>query len=125
MSLITAAEMAAIREVAESGLVTPVYIQTKSIDRDAPDGWSETWVESSTPVAGWLYEITPSGATLGVVAGAVGLAESLWLRLPVGTAVEPGDRARVGSSTFVIQHTNDDSTYLPWLVCSVKIVVPR
>jgi hypothetical protein len=124
MTLISDSEMAAIRQVAESGLITPVYLQTKVIDREAADGWSETWTEATTPVNGWLYEITSSGATLDRVAGAVGLAETLWLRLPAGTVIAAGDRARVGSSIFVIQHTNDESTYQPWLVCGVKIVVP-
>jgi len=123
MTLISASELAAVQSVAESGMIASVYIQTRTTDTTSPDGWVETFVEATQPVRGWLYEFTPGGATIGETAGAMGLAEQSWLRLPVGTAIGSGDRARIGTNVFVIQHTNDSSTYQPWVACAVRLVV--
>lgn len=121
MSLISASELAAVQGVAESGLTTPVYIQDKVITQ-TDNGWVETWVERSTPTLGWLYEVTPVGATIGVIAGAMGIVDTLFLRFAVGTDVESGDRARIGTTILTIQHVPTDNTYAPWLNCGVKAV---
>ncbi len=122
MSLISDAELAAIQGVAESGMHTPVYIQRRT-NVETADGQSSEWVEDSQAVLGWLYEFTPGGATIGVIAGQAGLSEGIWLRMPVGTNISSGDRARVGSSIFTVEHTNEDSTYRPWIACAVRIIV--
>ncbi len=122
MSLISDAELAAIQSVAESGMNTPVYISHRT-NVQTEDGQSSTWVEDANPVLGWLYEFTPSGATIGVISGQMGLAEGVWLRLPVGTNINSGDRARVGSLSYTVEHTNAESTYRPWIACSVRIIV--
>ena len=123
MTLISASELAAIQAVAESGMNTSVYIQRRVTNRDDEDGWTETWVEDTQSVLGWLYEFTPGGATIGVIAGQMGLSESVWLRVPIGTNISSGDRARIGSNVFKIEHTNEDSTYRPWIACAVRIIV--
>lgn len=123
MTLISAAELSAIQAVAESGMNTAVYIQHPVTDHDDENGWVTIYEEEGTPVLGWLYEFTPSGATLGVIAGQMGLSEGVWLRVPIGTNISSGDRARIGSSVFTVEHTNEDSTYRPWIACAVRIIV--
>ena len=123
MTLISAAELAAIQSVAESGMNTAVYIQHRVTNHDDENGWTETWSEGTQSVLGWLYEFTSAGSTIGVIAGSMGLSEGVWLRLPIGTNVSSGDRARIGTSVYTIEHTNVDSTYRPWIACAVRIIV--
>jgi hypothetical protein len=120
MALVSDSEMAALRGLAESGMVTEVTILVRAtVVTD--DGQENVWATGDT-VNGWLYEVTPMGTALGAIAGAVGITETFSLRVPVGTAVNSGDHVAIGSTIYTVQHTNADNTYSPWVVMSVKVV---
>lgn len=115
-------ELAAIQSVAQSGMVSSVALYRKAKTQTA-DGWTEQWPATpSQTVVGWLYETTGPGTAIGVIAGALGVLEQAWLRLPVGTDVQSGDKAVVNGAEYIVEHTNAASTYQPWVSCGVKAV---
>ncbi len=120
MSLVSDSEMAALRAVAESGMVTEAVILIRAtVVTD--DGQENVWATGET-VNSWLYEVTPTGTTLGAIAGAVGLAGTFSLRVPVGTTVTSGDQVAIGTTIYTVQHSNAENTYSPWVILSVKAV---
>lgn len=120
MTLLDPAELAEIRGYAESGMTSEATILVRSIIETA-DGTESVWATGDT-VPCWVKEITGQGATLGGIAGAVGIGETFSIRLPVGSDAGSGDQLAIGSTIYMIQHTNADDTYAPWLVCICRTV---
>jgi hypothetical protein len=119
MSLLTASELGAIQQLAEQGMDSLATILTRSVI-ETDDGQESVWATSGIDVPCWVYQQTPIGGTLGAVAGAVGISQTFSIRMPIGTAVESGDRIIVGTTDYLVEQTNSESTIAPWLVCGCR-----
>lgn len=109
--LITAAQMAAIREIPLAGMQTPVSILrlTSTANPDGDD--TQVWAETESTI-GWIYEPLdyPKGDAVG---GIQGVANEFRAYLPVETEVEAGDRLGVDGEIYNVVNTNDADTYQP------------
>jgi hypothetical protein len=114
--LVSAAEMAGLRDVAEQGMQTPVIIQTRATVQ-SDDGQTSTWTTTGT-VMGWLYSTPTPQITL--VSGEMATVNTYRLFLPVGTAIAAGDHAIIGGQTFIVSDTTAESTWQPLLRCSLR-----
>lgn len=107
--LISETQLEALRSVVVSGLVTDVTILTRSTaDNPYTDEGTETFTPTVT-VKGWLREV-PAG-TIDVVSGIVSTPGTYRLFLPLDTDIDNGDRVKIGEHTYVVQDTNQESTY--------------
>lgn len=119
MPLLTASELGAIQNLAEQGMDSLGTI-LKRIVIETDDGQQSEWATSGDSVKCWVYQQTPIGGTLGAVAGAVGISQTFSIRMPVGTDVDSGDEIAVGSTIYLVEQTNVESTIVPWLVCGCR-----
>ena len=118
MNLISSAELAALRGVAESGMQTTATIMRQT--RTETDlGTASTFTAVGT-VVGWNYEITSNTATIEEVGGIAGVAEVHVFRAPWGTDIRSGDVLVMNNSSFRVEHTNADDTYAVWLICALR-----
>ncbi len=123
MTLISDSEMAALRDVALSGMVTSVAIYNRTTV-ETPDGQETDYPATpSSTVQGWLYELTPYSNAVTVISGGEGMSEFFRLLLPVGTTIAVGDKAVIGSGTYYVQNTGEDNTYKPTLTVSLRRVL--
>jgi hypothetical protein len=121
MTLISSTEMAALRGFAESGMQTTVsaYHQiTTAGDSGRTTSYPAT---PDVTVLGWIIEVTSQGATLGPVAGEVGIVETHRLLVPYGTDIRSGDKVTSGASVFQVQHTSAENTYQPYFEIAMKL----
>ncbi len=118
MGLLTQAELLAIQSVAESGMIGTATILTRSTV-ETPDGQQSVWADNGD-VPCWVKEMAGTSATLGAIAGAVGMSEPFSIRVPVGSDVHSGDQLAVGSTLYLVQHANNDDTYPAWLMCACR-----
>lgn len=122
--LVTDAQVAALRSVAERGLkdTVTIYKRTRVTDENDPDNAHgddyETWVAQSPTVLGWLFS-SPS-SVIDEFNGRMALINTYRLFLPVGTDVASGDQVEVNGHRFVVSDTVNESTWLPILRCSVR-----
>ena len=100
-------------------MVQMAHILTRATIETA-DGQESVWATSALDIPCWVYEVTPTTATLGPISGALGIAEVFSVRLPIGTVVLSGDHLIVAGLTYDVQHTNDETTYAPWLDCACR-----
>jgi hypothetical protein len=115
--------MAALRDVAMSGMTSTVYIYNRSTTQ-TEDGQETSYPATpSSTVLGWLYEMTPDAGTLTIISGGESLSELFRLLLPVGTTIASGDKVIVGNSIFYVQHLNEDNTHLPVLVAALRHLI--
>ena len=122
MTLISAAEMAAIQGLAESGMVTSVAV-FHQVTTAGDDGRVATYPATADfTVTGWIKEITPDSVMAGVHSGEIGVVETHVLRVPVGTAIVSGDKIVSGTASLIVQHTSAEDTYQPWLICTLKML---
>lgn len=119
MTLLTASELASIQAVAESGMAGTATILTSAIV-ETDDGQETVWATVGEDVPCWVKENTGPSATLGALAGGVGISEPFLIRLPVGSQAFSGDKLAIGTALYLIQHANNDDTYAPWLVCACR-----
>lgn len=115
--MLSAAELGAVREVALSGMITPVIIKRLSIGA-GPYGDDVTSFAPIATVNGWLY--SDPQAVITEVGGTQGLVNTYRLFLPVGTDILSGDQVVIGGNTFIVSDTNAESTYLPLLRCTLR-----
>lgn len=109
MPLVTQSQIESLRSVVESGMETDVTI-LRAAQSDSPYGDDdETTFTTGVTVKGWLREV-PQG-TIDVVSGIVSTPGTYRLFLPVGTPIDPGDRALIGGKRYVVEDTNAESTY--------------
>jgi hypothetical protein len=121
MTLVSASEMAALRDIAESGMSTVVAIY-HGTNTETVNG--QAWVYPATPdltVFGWLTDYTSTGAGIDIDAGRIGNTETHRLMLPFGTDCRMGDRVVVAGEYYVVQHTNASNTYQPALYAFLKV----
>lgn len=119
MSLLSAAELAEVRALAESGMAGTAMILTR-ITIETDDGTESQWATVGDEVPCWVKEVASNAATLGAISGAVGIAEPFSIRLPYGSQAFSGDKLAVGSQVYLIQHANNEDTYGPWLMCACR-----
>lgn len=113
MTLLSAAEMAAIRTVAESGMVDTVVIKRRSTT-EGDYGDVSGYTEVAT-VRGWITELTSTTAALENVGNVEALAGSYRLFVPVGTDLRPHDEVTVNGHDYIVQNTDEGNTYEPML----------
>ena len=109
--LLSDSELAAIQDIAHSGLKSSVAIYHGS--RTKTDG-GQSWAYPTTPdvtTIGWLYEMTPSSAKLNVIDGQTAISETHRLFLTIGTDCRSGDKVVVAGTAYTVQHTNAGDTY--------------
>ena len=121
MTLLTAGELAEIQSLAQSGMASTATILTRTVI-ETDDGLESVWATNGDDVPCWVYEATAPTATLGAIAGAVGISEVFKVRLPVGSDAHSGDRLAISAVVYDIQHTNSDDTYPAWLECACRMV---
>lgn len=119
MSLVSADEMASLREVAELGMTTSCLIYDHAIV-ETVDGTANTWTPRTSRIKGWLHSKPDQVITLD--AGAQGVHPNYRLFLPVGTDVITGDRIEIGGSMFIVSDTDAESTWLPMLTVMLRRV---
>lgn len=120
MSLLSTGEMAEVQALARSGMTGVATILThEAIETE--NGQESAWV-TGDDVPCWVRELTGAATTLGAISGAVGIGETFSIRLPVGSAVNGGDRLAVGSTIYDVQHVNTDDTYPVWADCACRVV---
>lgn len=111
MPLVTESQLNSLRSVVELGMVTDVTIINVE-QADSPFSDDEMVKEGEggrQVVKGWLREV-PAG-TIDVVSGVMANTGIYRLFLPLGTQIENGDRVVVNDEEFIVQDTNQDSTY--------------
>lgn len=121
MSLISPSEMAALRDLAVSGM-TQTFAVYHLVKATNDDGQSTTY--PATPdfsVIGWNREITPNSMTATTNAGEIGTLETHRLLVPVGTDIRPGDKVTHGVDVFYVQHTSSSDTYQPYLSVAMRL----
>lgn len=115
--LVSDSEMAALREVAAMGMQTSVSIYART-NVQTENGQESVWTLGST-VLGWMHsEPTP---VITLVSGEMATVNTYRLFVPVGTAINPGDHAVIGGTTFVVSDTTVESTWKPLLRCSLRL----
>jgi hypothetical protein len=111
VALVSDAQLNQLRKVVERGLVTDVTI-INSVRADNPysdEEWDQEPEHGRQTVRGWLREV-PAG-TIDVVSGVMANTGMYRLFLPLGTHIENGDRVVINDEEFIVQDTNQDSTY--------------
>lgn len=119
-TLISDAELNALRGIAESGMRDAVATVLARSSVETDDGQETVWATSGPTVNGWIYEVTATSAVIGVIAGQLGLAEVSHFRAPVNTVIHSGDHLLIDGITYTVEHTNEESTYKVWLDCAVR-----
>lgn len=116
--LLSASELAAVQEVALSGMQTSVTVWRKS-NVSTDDGMKSTWTQVGKPINGWLHS-TPT-PVITLVSGALATVNTYRLFLPVGSDVTPGDQVTIGSMRYVLSDTTNDETWPALLRCSLRL----
>lgn len=117
MSLVSASELAALRDVAQLGMQTEVMVLTRTTVQN-DDGQGDFWPNTGPTYLGWLYSEPTPQITLN--AGEQVTVNTYRLFFPVGTAIAPGDHCLIEGSYFTVSDTNAESTWLPLLRCSLR-----
>lgn len=118
MTLVSASELAALRGVAELGMTTTAIVQRRTTVTDV-DGSHSAWTPGIT-ITGWMFsEVSP---VLTINAGETALVNTYRWFCPVGTDIRSGDKLTVSGNEFQVSDTNEESTWLPLLRCSLRRV---
>ncbi len=123
MTLLSASELAAVRELGLSGMITPVTIYEISTDLgldedDDPYGSSISTESVGETVNGWL--VGRWATDRGADSGDVDTTTLYRLRLPVGTSIEPGWEVEIGGHRYNVIDAGTDQTWPEWLNCTVR-----
>jgi hypothetical protein len=124
MSLLTDAQMAAIRSIGEMGMKVDVAITRKgdfALDDSNPFGDDDLTTESySTTVKGWM--LSNMGREFDEDADRIVAIHDFTLRVPVGTAIDSRDTCVIEGSTYTVMETNHEDTWPEWTECYLKKV---
>jgi len=116
--LVSDAELDALAEVVETGMVTAVSIlRFVTIEREDDDSLQQWGTIAVT--RGWLWE-PPEFPTGGDVGGIAGTANAHLLRLPRGTDAHTGDRIGVEGDVYEVLDDNSSDTYQTYLRLSLR-----
>jgi hypothetical protein len=118
MPLVSDGQLAALRGVIETGMITDVSILSRSTaDNAYGDDQSESWAATTT-VKGWLRTV-PEG-TIDIISGVQADVSIYRLFVPVGTDIKNNDRVMIDGRRFIVTDTNVESTYKVALKCSLR-----
>lgn len=122
MSLLSSAQLTAIQKYGELGMTTTVTIHEMitnvGLNDDDPYGSKMTHETSGTTVKGWLVDRLQTDR--GPRAGDVDTTTVYRLRLPVGTAIEPGWEVHILGNSYNVVDVGNDQTWPEWLNCVLK-----
>ncbi len=119
-------QMQRIRDIPLLGMTTPIIIErrteaTPPAGGDYGDDFLAFPVTSESrrlTVKGWFFS-TPTPLQ-EVDSGVIVTVNTYRLYVPVGTDVLPGDQVRVGADSYTVSDTTAESTWLPFLTCSLR-----
>jgi hypothetical protein len=116
--LLSAAQLAAIRTVAERGMQTTCVIGRRTTANNVyEDGGTVSWPTVAT-VQGWLRSMpTPNQVT---DEGSLVTANTYRLLLPVGTDCRVGDQVTIGADVYTVSDTSGESTWQAVLNVSLR-----
>lgn len=120
MSLVSDAEMAALREVAVSGMTTPVAIYHLVTTAGEGGRVSAYPASADATVDGWLTQLTTPNSVIGVNAGEAVITETHRLFVPVGTDLRVADKLVIGGEPFIVQSTSGTNTFQPLLSAGLR-----
>lgn len=116
MTLLSDSEMAALRDIAEQGMQTPLTVLRRTTVQT--DDGQESVYTAVVTVKGWIFS-TPT-PVLTLVSGEMALVNTYRLFVPVGTDIKSADHVTVGTTTYIVSDTTEESTWLPLLRCSLR-----
>ena len=124
MSLLTDAQLSAIRGFGELGMTKDVTIRrvlAYATDDSNPFGDDDLEVAPSyadTTVKGWL--LSNMGREFEEDGSRVVAVHDFTLRVPVGTAIDTRDEVTIDDVTYIVTETNVEDTWAEWTRCYLK-----
>ena len=115
--MISQSEIAALQGFAELQMDTEVAVMRQTVI-EGPEGDDVSVFATVGFVNGWLSS-RPS-PVITEIGGIQALENTYSLYLPVGSDIESGDQAIVGSRTFTVSDTTAESTLQPMLEVSLR-----
>lgn len=114
--MLTAKQLQAIQRVGQKTLTTSVTIfkrQPYAHDDSNPFGDDTvSYATTGKKVKGWLVPTNTVDFSMGV---AQIISEGNFvLRVPVGTDVEPGDKAVIGGNDYAVSESTTEQTWPEW-----------
>jgi len=119
--LLSTSQLRSIQSMGERGMNTTVQIYSKSAygkDPTNPYGDDDVAYGSPATVKGWL--VTKPTERLDVSSGQVQTLATHQLRVPVGTAILPGDKVTIGSEEFVVVDATNEQSWPEWTVAYLR-----
>lgn len=132
MSLLTAAQLASIRDLGKLGMTVTVTIRRflglpnigSYDDDDYPTGIevneTASYEVTGTQVQGWL--VSNMGRTFDEDGDRIVAVHDFTLRVPVGTVIDSRDLAVIAGATYTVMETNTEDTWPEWTECYLKKV---
>lgn len=116
MTLVSAAQLTAIRNLAKKGMTSTGAI-FRLAKTTTDEGTSEAYAAAGSSI-GWLWQST----TLAVadVGGVQAVVSQFEWRVPVGTDIRPFDQVVIGAETFYVTDTDAEGTIIPYITCRVR-----
>jgi hypothetical protein len=122
MTLLRLSQLRGIQALGELGMNQTVEIYSKVAQAKDPANpyGDEDVVFPSTPVTtkGWL--VTKPVERFDMGGGQVRTLATHQLRVPVGTAILPGDRVKVGGEEFVVTDATNEQSWPEWTVAYLR-----
>lgn len=121
MTLVSDSEMAALQDLAESGMTTSASVYHETVTAGEGGRVAAYSATLAFTVLGWFTAFTGASARTGINAGEAGTAETYRLLVPPGTDIRNGDKVVVGGTTFFVQSTSAENTYQPYLAAFMRL----
>jgi len=125
-TFLTSNQLERVRDLAKLGMQTTVAIYTRS-EGAIPSGgdygddflaYDQTSETRKASVKGWFF--SAPAQVQDVDTGMVVTTTTYRLFLPVGTAINAGDRVVVGSDEYTVSDTDREGTWLPMLTANLR-----
>ena len=124
MTLLSDAQMSAIRSLGEKGMTVDVTIRRVlpyAIDDANPFGDDDLgYATTTTTVKGWL--LSNMGREFDQDSERIVAVHDFTLRVPVGTAIDARDIATIAGVNYTVMETNTEDTWPEWTECYLKKV---
>lgn len=121
-SLLSLSQLRGIQKLGELGMNQVVEIYRKSDQaKDPTDPYGDDVVVYATApikVMGWL--VTKPTERLDLGEGQVRTISTHQVRVPVGTAVLPGDRVRVVGEEFIVTDATNEQSWPEWTIAYLR-----
>lgn len=117
--LVSDAQIASLRSIAELGMQSDVYIHKQTFNDDNPYSDDEVVAtDTHFTVKGWL-RTTPVG-DINSISGMTAVVTSYRLFVPVGTPISSGDQVEVDGVTYTVQETTQSNTWRVLIRCQLE-----